>query len=66
MMFCGSAAAHGGKPSAYRSARKTVGRLRLQIGRHRLNQFRELTESQRLSAMCCGEAAKDATRKVPF
>ena len=57
----GSAAAHSGKPPAYRLANQMLRRLRLHFSKARgiaLGEKEEFRpESRGLSAMCCGRAA---------
>jgi hypothetical protein len=59
--FCGFAAAHSGKPMAYRCREQLDSRGYASAltggGASNLNS-RNLPESQRLSALCCGKAAK--------
>src|SRR5438552_2293935 len=58
---CGSATAHGGKPPAYRRLLKNIQEA-LPQAQPQKRENGSAPESQRLSAMCCGKAAK---RSVP-
>ena len=53
---CGFAAAHGGKPLAYRHVTQMHSRLCLESEAQPQSNH-ELPERQSLSAVCCGKAA---------